>query len=114
MINKEDILKKLRMIWNKSDDLVIRSNLIKSYIEAILKSLGINSERYVLLITDFRNKKEMTNANLSLTTIRINIVNMHGDLERLLQEIDNMIDEMKVNVLKSEYSIDDVSKGIKR
>jgi len=114
MINKEDILKKLKMVWKMSDDLVVRSNLIKSYIETILNDLGINSERYVLLISDFENKKEMTNANLNLITIRINILNMSGELEPLLREIDNMIDEMKVNVLKSEYSIDDVSKGIKR
>lgn len=114
MINKEDVLKKLRMIWEKSNDLVVRSNLIKGYIEAVLKDLGIDSERYVLLITDFENKKEMTNANINLITIRINILNMYGDLELLLKEIDKMIDEMKVNVLKSEYSIDNVSKGIKR
>ena len=114
MFDRNDLLKKLKMIWDNNDDINIRGNLIREYFEKRFQNIGINSDRYILMIVDFEDKKEITSSLRDMTVIRVNYLNMNGDLDQLIEAIDNMFSEMSRGAMKPCYEIGDLSKKIKR
>ena len=114
MFDRNDLLKKLQMIWENNDDINIRGNLIREYFEKRFQNIGINSDRYILMIVDFDDKKEVTSSLSGITVIRVNYLNMKGDLNQLIDAIDNIFSEMSRGAMKHCYEIEDLSKKIKR
>lgn len=117
-VKKDDLVKKTKMLWAKNPEMVTRSKLIQNYIETCLHSSGINSENLVLLVIDFEDTKvteDLVNKNdTNDILIRINYLNMNGDVEPLLVEIDDIINKVKSNSFRRNYSIDKINKGINR
>ena len=114
MFDRNDLLKKLKMIWDNNDDINIRGNLIREYFEKRFQNIGINSDGYILMIVDFEDKKEVTSSLRDMTVIRVDYLNMKGDLDQLIEAIDNMFSQMSRGSMKSCYEIEDLSKKIKR
>ena len=114
MLNKDDLLKKTKMIWNKSDDIIIRSHLIKEYIEENLNEVGIDSRNFLLYIIDFSGIDRAIEEKKDSTAIYIDSANMKADLSCLLCEIDDIICQIKYVGKKEHYFINDLNKGIKK
>ena len=68
----------------------------------------------ILVLVDFDDKKDITSSLRDMTVIRVNYLNMNGDVNQLIDAIDNIFSEMSRGAMKPCYEIDDLSKKIKR
>ena len=114
MFDRDDLLKKLQMIWDKNKDIAIRGNLIREYLEKTFKYIGIDSNKYLLMVVDFENKKDVTSDLNGITVIRVNYLNMNGELQPIIDALDSIIKLMSIGPTRFSYEIDDLNKKIKR
>lgn len=114
MFNRDDLLKKMQMLWDKNNDIDSRGNLIREYLEARFKYIGLDTDKYLLMIVDFDDKKEVTSNMSGITVIRVNYLNMNGDLDPVIEALDSIISKMSTEPTRTSYEIDDLSKKIKR